>query len=94
MSYWKLTTVFLKGGGGMGTVGQSLRDCKLHLVGRCAIVGSRTWRSSCRDRLLELSVPWVPGSLGVQTVWPTGLAGQLLVYGVVQLIEYALSAVR
>lgn len=79
--------MLLKDVRGMGTVGQSLRDCKRRLAGRRAFVSPLTWECSRRDGLLELNVPRVPDSPGLRAGWPTGFAGWLLICGVVLLIR-------
>lgn len=74
-------------GGGKSTVGPSPLDCMRQFVGRRAFVDPPAWQSSCRDGLLELSMLRVPGTLGVQTGWPDGLAGWLSMCGIVRLSE-------
>lgn len=65
---------------------KSLRHCKRQIFSRPALVGPQSWQKSCRDGLLEFSVPRVPGSLDVPAGWPTGLAGRSLTCGVLWLI--------
>lgn len=69
---------------GMNTVGQSSCDCRRQLDGRRAFLDPPAWLSSC---VFELSVPRVPGSLGVQSDRPIGLAGLLIMCRVVWLIK-------
>lgn len=58
----KLAAGLPKDGRSMGTVDQSPRVWGRRLVGYPAFGGLPNWQSSCRDGLLELNVPKVPGS--------------------------------